>query len=548
MVDASNTSSVSRRKFLAFAGAGATTAIAGCQGSGGDSTEDPTSTEQSGQTGDTETTTTEAQTTSDFSVSITLQNFPETLDPHNHFQNAADIVAFSVYEGVLERDREGRAIAELATEWEQVEEGRARFQIREDVSFHNGDTLTPDDVAYSINRIVQEDVGITSPQAGRVTGVTGAEVVDGEHAIDVVSDGPNPMLFTNLATYVDVMQQSWVAEREPDEIAQDQNGTGAFQLASFEGDVAVELERFDDYWRDPAEVSNLRFTAATEESTRVNQLLAGETDIITNVSPQSVSRVENDENTSVDSTISIRTVSAALQAQDDPFTSQEFRQALNYAVDNESIVENVLNGFGRTIGQPAPPGFIGHNEDLGPYPYDPDQAEQLVEDSGFAGAEIELHGAPGYFLRSLEVSQAVASYIDDLSNVNCEFVQRETQSLSDQYADGEIGNNPDIFTFSAGNDTFDGGLTIQVILTADGFLSTFDDPDITETTNAFMREPDLDQRAQSIRETSATLREMAPWIYLHQEFNIYGSSDRVQWDPAQDEMIRTYEMSPADDS
>jgi peptide/nickel transport system substrate-binding protein len=536
-----------RRQFLKSSGAAAVTvatAMAGCSGGGGQETTTEEMTTSDDESGDTETSDDGAQ--QDFPVDITLVNMPKTLDPHNHFQNAADIVAFSIYEGVLERDREGKAIAELGTEWERIEEGRIRFFVREGVKFHNGDDLTPEDVAYSINRIVKEDVGgIASPQAGRITGVIGAEVVDGEHAIDVVSDGPNPMLITNLATYVDIMQESWVEERESSEVAVDTNGTGPFQMTDYDEGVEVVLERFDEYWREPATVSELTFTAANEEGTRVNRLLAGETDIITGVSPQSVSRIENNDATTVDSTISIRTVFAAMQAQEEPFTSQEFRQAMNYAVDKKAIIENTLNGYGRAIGQPAPPGFIGYNPDVGPYPYDPDQAEQLVEESGFAGAEVELHGAQGDFLKSLEVSQAVADYIDDLSNVSCEFVQREGSSLEDEYADGEISNNSDIIAKSAGNDTFDAGLTIQVILTEDGFLPTFNDPDITELTKEFMTEPNLDRRAELIQDASAQLHDLAPWIYLHQEFNIYVSSNRVEWEAAQDEMLRTYDMQPA---
>jgi peptide/nickel transport system substrate-binding protein len=131
-----------RRTFLKYGGAAATTvAIAGCQsGDGGDG--------EDGDSGD-------GEEMPDFPVWITQGNMPSGLDPHDHRETPTDVVMLHAYEGVLTRNADGEVQTNLATEYERVEEGHVRFTIREDVQFHNGDDLTPGDVAYTINRIVQ---------------------------------------------------------------------------------------------------------------------------------------------------------------------------------------------------------------------------------------------------------------------------------------------------------------------------------------------------------------------------------------------------------
>ena len=153
-------SPVKRRDVLkAAGGTAAAVSIAGCMG-GGDGGNDDDDTQE------------------EFEVRITQGQMPSGLDPHDHRETPTDVVMLHAYEGVLSRDAQGAVVEKLATEYERVEDGHVRFSIREDVQFHNGDDLTPEDVAYSINRIVQEDVGFASPQRDQLAGVTGAEATD----------------------------------------------------------------------------------------------------------------------------------------------------------------------------------------------------------------------------------------------------------------------------------------------------------------------------------------------------------------------------------
>ncbi|MFW5911765.1 MAG: ABC transporter substrate-binding protein, partial [Halolamina sp.] len=402
------------------------------------------------------------------------------LDPQDHRETPTDNIVLQSYEKLLDRDREGGIFESLAEDYSRQEDGLVRFHIREDVTFHSGEDLTPEDVAYSINRIVDPDTGIASPQQDQLAGVTGAEVVDGEHAVDVSSDGLNPIVFSLFASYGPIMNQSWVEDNDDSYVNQNMDGTGPFALDSYEQGTEVVLERYEDYWQDPAEISTLTVTSSSESSTRVNSLLNDESDIIVNVPPQEVSRVEDDDESSIAAEPSTRVVFNAMRYDVEPFDSAEFRQAVNYAIDLESIVENVLSTFGDATGQPTLDGYFGYNEDIDPYPYDPEEAEALVEASGYAGVEVELHTPVGRYLNDVEIAQAVAGYVDDLENVSASVNQRDFQSLASEVTDGDIETSPDWYLLGWGNATFDASQTLIPLLTGDGNLTSWANDEFDE--------------------------------------------------------------------
>lgn len=568
--------STSRRHFLALAGsAAATTALAGCSGGGGGDTNGSGGNQSGGASGGANTSAgngsgggnnetgsggnetggSENETggnesdggapPDEFAVTITQGQMPSGLDPQDHRETPTDNVVLHVYEGVLARDKEGKVIKRLATDYKRVEEGRVRFPIKEGVTFHNGDDLTPEDVAYSINRMVKNDVGFASPQKDQLPGVTGAEVVDGERAIDVLSDGFNPIVFASFATYCDVMQKSWVKKRSKSQINQQMNGTGPFKLDTYEQDVKVVLSRYEDYWRDPADVSQLTFNAAKESSTRVNQLLEGETDVAVNVPPQDANRVRSSNRTRLSAVPSTRVLFAAMRYDVEPFSNPKFRRAMNHAIDLKGIIENVLSGFGDATSQPTLEGFVGYNGDLDPYPQDKKKAESLVEESGFAGAEITLDTPVGRYLKDVEIAQAVAKQIDSLSNVSCGLSQRDFASLAGEITDGKISTSPHFYLLGWGNATFDASQTIIPMLTSDGSLTSYSNDKLDSTIADAQSTSDTDKRKSLLKEANALSRKQAPWVYLNRQYSVYGVSNRVEWSARRDERINAYAMSPS---
>jgi peptide/nickel transport system substrate-binding protein len=533
-----------RRSFLRFAGATAgAVSLAGCSDSS-----QPTPTDDAGDTSASPTPTATADDTDDtaasFPVAVTQGEMATTLDPHDHRETSTRSVLLQAYERIVSRDREGRVVPRLATGWERVADGDVRFDVREGVQFHEGQSLTAADCAYSIRRVVDDEVHIASPQSGQLAGITGAEA-SSETELHVRSDGFNPIVVASLASYCPVLSEAWTEARIPADVAGTVNGTGPFRVTEYEQDVGISFERFDGYWGDAPAVTEGTIRAASEASTRVNALRAGETDVVTNVPPQNVSGVQGTSGLGISAVPSTRNLFVVLNHGSAPFDSWAFRQAVNYAVDLDGIVENVLSGFGDPTGQPTIKGTVGYAADVEPYPYDPERAAALVDESGYVGTEFAIHTPVGRYLKDLEVAQAVAGAIDELPNVSCTVQQRDFGSLINEFTDGNLDTSPTAFLIGSSNPSRDASQKFNSWLLPSAVTSHVTDETYTELYEAAQTERDPDTRAELLADTNRRAHEEASLLYLHRQYSVYGRSDRLSWEPRQDELILLEEFEQA---
>lgn len=311
--------------------------------------------------------------------------------------------------------------------------------------------MTAEDVAYSINRFNDPEV---SQQAGNLGDIEEATAEDGTVTLSLNSLVPT--IFINLTSFGSVMEQEWTEQRDQSDLnSGDVNGTGAYEVVEFSDDVEVVYERFEDYWGDNPGPDRLVFNAVDDEGTRVDRLISDESDFITNVNPRDVSQVEGEDGTEILGAPSTRIIYLVMNDAKEPFDSLEFRQAMNFAVDVPAIVDSILDGFGDVTAQPTLPGHFGHNPDLEPYPYDPENADALVEESGYTGAEITVHSTTGRYLRDSDVAETAASQINELENVSASAELRDTQALFSEVLDGDQESSPGIFLIGWGNPTLD---------------------------------------------------------------------------------------------
>jgi peptide/nickel transport system substrate-binding protein len=503
-----------RRSFLRYSGAtaaGAVTALAGCFGD-----------EDGDQSGG--------------SVTITQGTFATTLDPNDHNDTPTNNTHDQAYESVLYRDTDGKVIANIATDWKRVDDTTVELEIRDDVTFHNGDDMTAEDVAFSINRTNDPEV---SAQASVIGAIAEASAGDGSVTIDL--EIIEPAIFRNLSAFGRVMQTDWVESRDAGEIAEDINGTGAYQLTEFEDDTRVVFERFDDYWGDEPDVSEITFDAVADEGTRVDRLIAEESDLVVNVNPRDIPDIRDEDGLTHDSVPSTRTIFLVMNDAHEPFDSVEFRQAMNYAVDVQSIIDSILNEFGEVTSQPTLPGHYGHNPDLEPYGHDPDEAERLVDESGHAGAEITIHSTTGRYLRDTDIAETAAGQIDELSNVSASAELRDTQTLFGETLDGDQETSPGIFLIGWGNPTFDANYTLAPWFT-DTIFQHYNDDELVSLIEDANQVTDGQQRREVLQAANKRARDQAGWVFLHQQFSLYGFNDELNWEARQDEDINATDI------
>ena len=309
----------------------------------------------------------------------------------------------------------------------------------------------------------------------------------------------------------------------------------------------MNISRYEDYWGDPPSVTEATFTPTTEASTRANQLLAGEVDIIKNVALPDVSRVNSDENARVEPVATDRSMWFAMRTVGDdnpPTASKKFRLAMNYAIDTQSLVENILSGRGKPLSQPVPESWNGHlDADWSPYGYPQDlqRAEQLVEESGHAGVSLQIMTPQGHYLKDTELTQAAASMVDQLPNVNCSANIVPPQDWSENINAGRenLEEIPPMYLLGIGGGPPDGTVKIRYSFTEQrlGNLSSYTNPDLEDAYARAMTLTDTEKRAKVIREMVQILHDDAAAVFTHRQAGLYGVSNRVDWKPAPNEQL-----------
>ena len=527
MVNVTNTS-VSRRSVLRYTGAAATVAGLTSTGVVGASAQELDE------------------------VTFTLSQFPDTIDPLDHITGDYFDVYDHIYEPLFDFEPGEGIFPRVAEEWEAQEDGTTRVELRDDVVFHNGDELTAEDVAWTIERTIDPDIGVASPIGTFGLGsITGAEAVD-DHTLDISYGAAPGLAEFEFGNYARAINREWAIENhdaENEAISgadpEDFNGTGPYEVVDFTSGEDIVVERFDDYWGEEVPFERITFNSAGEAASRVASVETGESDLAINILPEDVPTIQEAEGAEIRNVTSFRSIFCPMKNTVEPFDSQEFRQAMNYAVDNEGIVDTILAGFGEPRGQPVSPGVNGFNPAIEPYEQDIGMAESLVEESGYGGVEIELYAPQGRYLADAAIGETVADMIDQLDNVNCEANIVDFGVVSDANSAGVDPDEIDIFFYMIGWGVITGDTDYGV----QGFFTipdnpdrTFDDEELSEAILETQQIEDPDEREEALQEVNAMAREKAPFVFLHTQESIYGVNEQIQWEPREDETIYAWEM------
>ncbi len=542
---------IDRRRFLRYTGSataiGGLISVAGCTGNGNGNGNDNGNGNGNGVPTDPDALD---------EITVTLSQFPDTIDPLDHITGDYFDVLDHIYEPLFDFEPGEGIFPRVVDETEILGDGATELQLRDDVFFHNGDELTAEDVAWTINRTVDPDIGVPSPIGTFGLGsIEGAEAT-GDLTLEVQYGAAPGLAEFEFGNYARAMNRDWSidnhdAENEAISGAdpEDFNGTGPYEVVDFTSGEEVVLERFDDYWGPEPPFERVTFNADGESSGRVAALETGETDVTINILPEDVATVQNADGVDIRQVTSFRNIFLPMKNTVEPFDSLEFRQAMNYAVDNEEIVNTVLSGFGEARGQPVAPGINGFNPDIEPYQQDLELAENLVEESGYGGIEIELTVPQGRYLNDAAIGETCADMINQLPNVTCDVSVVDFGVVSDANQAGvdpdEFGETWEIpfYMIGWGTITGDTDYGVQGFFTIpDNPSRTFEDEELSDAILASQQIEDPEERTQQLQEVNQLAHEKAPFVFLHTQESIYGANDLIQWEPREDETLYLWEM------
>src|SRR6266511_1027863 len=279
-------------------------------------------------------------------IVLALERDQNNMDPFLHFQRVGILMNINMYDSLLHKTPKLQYEPSLATEWRALDDTTWEFKLRQGVKFHSGDLFGAEDVKFTFERVLNPET--KSPQIGNVRAVKEVKVID-EHTVHLVTDKPFPLLLERMV-FFPIMPKSYFEKVGAQAFAeQAPSGTGPYKFVEWKRDQYLKLERFEEHWRGPAPIKTLIIRVIPETSTQIAELKTGGVDIVRNLAPDLMPDLKAHPNTYVSTAPILRTHYVSLDMRVPPFDKREARQAANYAIDRQAIIEKLMGGLGKVV-------------------------------------------------------------------------------------------------------------------------------------------------------------------------------------------------------
>lgn len=299
-------------------------------------------------------------------------------------------VNYNAYDPLVTVDEDLTIVGRLATDWESADGGqRWTFQIREGVKTHAGNTLTAEDVVYTVERAKEVGTGISSLWST----VTENVEATGEQEVEFTLDEPFGPFVATLSTCFVVDKtalEGAAGDYGTEHLESNSAGTGPYTLEERNAGNQATFDRFDDYFQgwDENSIDRVRMEIIPEESTNRQMMTTGEAHITDQyLSPQGYEEIGNSDVARVYEDSQPSLYHMMMNTRKEPFDDVNVRKAFNLAFDAQSAVDDIWGG-GTVAAGPVPVGVPGKNEDLEPYDTDSDAATEAIEQSGYSVDDI----------------------------------------------------------------------------------------------------------------------------------------------------------------
>lgn len=313
------------------------------------------------------------------------------LDPAIHRSRHIQIILKNVLDALTTRNADMQVVPQLADSWQALDDTTWEFKLRRGVKFHNNDELTAEDVQFSLERIRKEGgiEGNTSPRINLLGSVSEAIIVD-RYTVVIKTKTPWPILPLMLSFH-EIVPKKYMNRVGSEGFQSHPIGTGPFKFVRLEKDRRIFLERFESYYGGSpaippvqrAPLESLVFEFVPSKSEQIWMLKKRECDIISHVNPAALPILKANPSIKVLASPATRSYFAEINCRKPPFDDPRIRHALNYAVDIDKIVTQVLQGKGMALPTILLPNSMGYNPALKPYSYDPELSKRLLADAAY---------------------------------------------------------------------------------------------------------------------------------------------------------------------
>lgn len=475
-----------------------------------------------------------------------------SLDPAGQNDLPSDQRRDVLYEGLFDIDENMEPEMTLATDYEQVDDTTWKFSLRDDVTFHDGTDFNAEAFKASIERIV--DPAVASSRANIFEMITEINVID-DYTVEVVTEYPFAALPNYLAhdaggivskavideDYQNAIDQAGL-DMTVDEyyelraaggeefeetanaigadtgavIEQKPVGTGYMKFQSRTPGESVVVERYDDYWQEPAKIDTLTFKVVTEATARIAELETGQSHFIYGIENSQWDRLANNpEIQTEDGIYNISNEYIGMNTEKGALKDKRVRQAIGHMVDKEAIMEGVYYGQGRTMKGALQEEVLGYNEDLEDLEYNPERAKELMKEAGYEDGfdlKIMTNDVP----ERVDIAILMQEELKDIG-INLEVEQLEWGTYLEAISNGEH----DLFILGWPNAVGDPDQGLWPLFHSSmkgsgGNRAFFDNEEVDKLLEAGRKESDTEKRAEIYKQVDEILVEEQPSIFIRQ--------------------------------
>lgn len=486
------------------------------------------------------------------SVTIGLTSDPSHLYPLAGEELSSNIMYYHLYDPLVKRSADLTFGPGLAESWENVDDTTWRFNLREGVTFHNGNAFTAEDVVFTVNKARE------SIRPDLVANIADIKAID-DLTVEITTPEPYAVLPNDLAEVL-ILDEEYTTETGDEQMDLKPMGTGPYKLDEWIKEDRLVLSAFDDYWAGTPRIDTVTFRPITNPATRTAALLTGEVDVIQDLAVRDVERVRSEGGFSVVTRPSLLNVVLAMDTReqsptiegDNPMTDQRVREAIARAIDVDAINKIVMNGLASPSEQFVPASHTGFVDGMNfreMYPMDIDKAKQLLADAGYPdGFTMTLDATNNRYVNDAQIAQALASMLAKIGVT----LELNIMPKSNFWGYIRVPTENSSFIMSgwdvpAGDAGSMYGALFYTRDKREGYgqvnRGSYSNADVDALIDQADSTPSIEKRDAYLQDATKILMADIPMIPLHYEQDIYGVRDGVTLEPRVDKFIWAYDMN-----
>jgi peptide/nickel transport system substrate-binding protein len=338
---------------------------------------------------------------------VAQETGPLTMDAHHVIDSATASIIEHMVEPLLELTPKGEIAPKLAEKWDvSADATEFTLRLKKGIKFHDGQPFNAEAVKVNFDRRL--DFNAATKLYFLVAQIASVAVVN-EYTVKIKTKMPFAPLLSNLTYPTNGIQSPAALKRYWDKPLLMPIGTGPFIFKEWAPGNRLVMVRNDNYWGISPALSEVTFRVIPDDASRVAALEKGEVHVAVKIPPSDLPRLKANSKIRILTSSSARTIYLGFNCLKEPFTDKRIRQALNYAVNKEAIVEHVLDGAGRVSDAPVSPVIFGYAP-IKIYEYNVEKAKALLTEAGFPeGFETTLHSPSGRYYKDTLLARAVAA-------------------------------------------------------------------------------------------------------------------------------------------